>query len=225
MFSEIEKEYRKDLLDQRFAVYYWPKAALIAVLALIFAMIPNFEYWMAFIAAVAILLGIAVLFFVRELEIARRKYPEVRAQQNLVAMVREYYNIDDRLRMDNLVADLARHNIRNENDLKLTLDYYQSRLPGDSRPNLLEWFLTMIVTVSSVTIVTYDEELGMVDLPKLFEILWATMIIVAPFLIAKLIAAGISQSRNKIDTILVEDLSYIYVNFANFKKKLEETQL
>lgn len=195
------------------------------MLALIFAMIPNFEYWMAFIVAVAILLGVAVFFFVRELEIARRKYPEVRAQQNLVAMVREYYDIDDRLRVDNLVADLARHNIRNENDLKLTLDYYQSRLPGDSRPNLLEWVLTMIVTVSSVTIVTYDEELGMVDLPKLFEILWATMIIVAPFLIAKLIAAGISQSRNKIDTILVEDLSYIYVNFANFKKKLQETQL
>ena len=40
-------------------------------------------------------------------------------------------------------------------------------------------------------------------------------------LLAKLISYAIDNSRTKVDTSLVEDLAYIYVNFDRFRERLE----
>ena len=46
--------------------------------------------------------------------------------------------------------------------------------------------------------------------------------ILTPIIIVKLMKVGITRSRYKAETILVEDLAYIYVNFDKFQEKLKQ---
>lgn len=92
-----------------------------------------------------------------------------------LAKLRAYVVTDDLMRIDNLVQDLACHNIIKD-DLQVTMSYFQTRLPA----------------------------------------------ILTPIIIVKLMKVGITRSRYKAETILVEDLAYIYVNFDKFQEKLKQ---
>lgn len=46
--------------------------------------------------------------------------------------------------------------------------------------------------------------------------------ILTPIIIAKLMKIGITRSRYKAETLLVEDFAYIYVNFDKFEEKLKQ---
>lgn len=74
-------------------------------------------------------------------------------------------------------------------------------------------------------VVAYDDGTGAVELAKLVNILaptfGITLLLLTPFLLAKLISYAIDNSRTKVDTSLVEDLAYIYVNFDRFRERLE----
>lgn len=226
MLSEIEKEYRKGLQERRFNAYYWPRAALVVFAAILGALIFNSHYWWIYGIAVVLLLAFVVIFFLKDIRVASKEYESVRASKGMVAKLQAYFAADDAMRLDNLIKDLARNQIRTKDELRLTLDYFQNRLPGNSRPNILEWVITTVITLSSIIIVTYDDEMGDINLPKLLSAFGSTVIValvfLTPIMIFKIIAVSISKSRNKLDTILVEDLAYIYVNFDKFERQLQK---
>lgn len=131
---------------------------------------------------------------------------------------------DDRRHLENLLDDLARHKIQTKDDINLTLNFFQSRLPGNAKPNLIGWVLTAVIALPSIVIVAYDDLIGTINLHKLIPIFASTrvvaLIILTPFIIVKIISAAMSISRNKVDTSLVEDLAYIYVHFDEYQAKL-----
>lgn len=131
---------------------------------------------------------------------------------------------DDRRHLENLLDDLARHKIQTKDDINLTLNFFQSRLPGNAKPNLIGWVLTAVIALPSIVIVAYDDLIGTINLHKLIPIFASTrvvaLIILMPFIIVKIISAVMSISRNKVDTSLVEDLAYIYVHFDEYQAKL-----
>lgn len=226
MFSDIEREYKKALQQNRFFAYYWPKVILVVIIAVICDLALGVNRWMVYGCLVLLLVVLVGLFFVREFYVAHRTIKQVHESKGIIAKVQAYIAADDALRIRNLAIDLAHHGIHTKADLELALGYYQSCLPGNSRPNLLEWVLTAAVAVSSVIIVAYDDAMGTIDTKKLISVFGSTLavalIILTPFIIAKLISASISRSRNKIDTSIVEDLSYICVHFEQFRPILEK---
>ncbi len=225
MFSDIEKEYKKGLQEKRFSVFYWPKATILVTLALCLDLMLNINRWLVYGCLVAILLALVVFFFAGEFYRAHNAIEGVRKGKGLAAKTVAYFAADDTARINHLVLDLARHDIRTKRDLEITLNYFQARLPANTRPNLLEWILTVLITFSSIVIVTYDDSVGTISLHRLYSVvgsaLVVALIILTPLILAKLISAGISSSRNKIDTVLVEDLAYIYVHFDTYQKILE----
>lgn len=226
MFDEIEREYQKGLQEKRFIAYYWPRAMIIVLVATSLSFLIGFHRWIVYGCAVVIFVGLVAIFFAREYYHAHKTMESVRQSKHLTTKLSAYFKVDNTRRIDKLVRDLARHNLRTKDDLKITLDYFQSRLPINKKPNLLEWIFTAVVALSSVVIVTYDSSINTINTHRLVAVLAPTvvvaLIILTPFIIAKLISTGISRSRNKVDTSLVQDLAYIYVNFEKFKDKLEE---
>lgn len=224
LFSEIEREYKKGLQQKRFIAYYWPCAALVVVLAIVFALVFSSLRWLIYGCAVIIFCMLAIAFLVWEYHHAGKLFRSVRISKTFSAKLAAYYIADDKRRIDNLVDDLARHQIRTKDDILLTLNYFQTRLPGNTKPNLLGWVLTAVITLSSIVIVAYDGSIGTINLHRLIPIFGSTLVvallILTPVIIAKIISTTMSISRNKIDSSLVEDLAYIYVHFDQYHERL-----
>lgn len=225
MFSEIEKQYKKGLQQRRFLAYYWPWAILIVATAILLDFGLGYNRWLVYGCAVLTLLILVLIFFMRDLHRASRSFHTVRDSKGITAKKSAYFAADDERRISMLADDLARHHINTKDDLALTLSYYQGRLPENTRPNLLSWILTAVITLVSIVVVAYDDSIGTINLRKLIPIFFSTVtvaaIILTPFIIARIISALISNSRSKVETILVEDLAYIYVNYEKYRHQLE----
>lgn len=224
MFDDIEREYKKDLQGKRFVTYYWPRALAVILVAVLLDLVLGKHRWLVYGFAVLLFVVFAAIFFLKEYYHAHRTMESVRQGKSLTTKMTAYFKVDDTKRIEKLVADLRHHNLHTKSDVKLTLDYFQSRLPVNSRPNLSEWIFTTVIALSSIVIITYDNSINTISLHKLFAVfapsVAVALIILTPFILAKLILAGISRSHNKIDTSLVQDLAYIYVHFEKYEKKL-----
>lgn len=225
MFSDLEKNYQAGLPQTRFLRFYRPRAliAVLAALAIDFSF--DFNRWLVYGIMVAALLILILVDFLQDFLHAHKDFPEIRKAKTLPEKFSAYIGADDRRRIDRLVADLHRHHLRTRADLLLALQYYERRQRTEAQTSVLEWILTAAVAILSLVVVAYDDGTGAVELAKLVNILaptfGITLLLLTPFLLAKLISYAIDNSRTKVDTSLVEDLAYIYVNFDRFRERLE----
>ena len=216
MFDNIEREYKKGLQAKRFTNYYWPRVIVIIVAAILLTLSLNNYRWLIYGCAVVIFALIVALFFLKEYRRMRKNYTNNPAS---------YTKADNSKRIENLVSDLERHNLHTKSDIKLALDYFESRMPVNTRPRLLDWIFTTVIALVSIVILTYDNTINTINLHRLVAVfapsLVVALIILTPFIIARLIYTGIARAHNKLDTSLVQDLAYIYVNFKKYQKQLE----
>lgn len=221
MFTEIERAYRKGLREQRFSVYYWPKALITIVLTIVLVYGLGFQDWVVYILATAILLGFAIYFLIKDVREIIGERPDL----TLYARLRTYFVEDDEVRISNLLVDLYEHGLEEKSDLKLAIDYFERRRPILTRPSLLEWLLSAIVALASLIVIVYDESTGVIDNVKFSAILGATfelsLVVILPIFAVRLFMAHTDSVRRKLDSILVEDLAYIYVNFDEYLEQLE----
>lgn len=226
MFSEIEKEYKKGLQERRFFAYYWPRAIIVVALALVGDLTFNFNRWLVYGIMVLLLLLFVVMFFLRDFRRGLKQVePEKLQQTSRRHRIKIILKAEDEIRINNLIADLRRHNLRTKSDLELAINYFERNRPVASKPNLLEWTLSIAVTLSSIVLLAYDTDTGVIDAKKFVSAFGSTMtialVVLTPVILAKLISARISAARTKVDSFLTEDLAFIYVNFDQYKKQLE----
>lgn len=228
MFSEIEKEYRKSVQERRYWSYYIKWAAPITVVAIVLSLIFRHLYGLIHLVTVMLLVGLLVIFIVRDIKATDEMARAVRRKRGIAAKLQSYFETDDTIRVNNLVANLAKHDIRTKEDLKLAIEYYELRLPMNTKPNLMDWILTTIVTVASVALVAYDEATSTIDVQKFLNVFISALIVAAicitPILVFKIVRYILSRFRNRVDTILVEDLAEIYVNFEGYEERFEKAK-
>lgn len=228
MFSEIEKEYRKSVQERRYWAYYIKWAVPITVIAIVLSLIFRHLYGLIHLVTVMLLVGLLVIFIVRDIKATDEIARVVRRKKGVVAKLQSYFETDDAMRVNNLVANLVKHDIRTKEDLKLAIEYYESRLPMNTKPNLMDWILTTIVTVASVALVAYDEATSTIDVQKFLNVFISALIVAAicitPILVFKIVRYILSRFRNRVDTILVEDLAEIYVNFEGYEERFEKAK-
>lgn len=228
MFSEIEKEYRKSVQERRYWAYYIRWAVPITVVAAVLSLVFRYLYGMILFVTTVLLVGILITFIVRDIKATEEMARAVRRKRGIIAKLQSYFETDDAMRVNNLVTNLTKHDIRTKEDLKLAIEYYESRLPMNTKPNLMDWILTTIVTVASVALVAYDEATSTIDVQKFLNVFISALIVAAicitPILVFKIVRYALSRFRNRVDTILVEDLAEIYVNFEGYEGRFEKTK-
>lgn len=224
MFSEIEKEYKKGLQERRFFAYYWPRAIIVVVLALMADLGFNFHRWAVYGIMLGVLILFVMLFFIRDYRRGLRELDLSNTSRR--HRIKLYLKADDEIRINNLLSDLARHHIHTKTELELTISYFERNRPVASKPNLLEWTLSIAVTLSSIVLLAYDTDTGVINAQKFISAFGSTMtialVILTPAIIAKLISNRISSARTKLDSALIEDLAFIYVNFDKYSQRLSE---
>lgn len=227
MFDEIEKEYQSKSQAKRFSDYYWPRVLIVVLVAIILNFIFSKYHWLLYGCAIIFFMFIVGFFFLKEYHHAHKTIKTVRESRSFSTKYAAYSKADHTQRIDGLIASLARHNICTKSDIKLALDFFQSRLPANTKPKLLDWISTTIIALVSIIIITYDSSINTINIHRFFNV-FAPSVVVAlllltPFIIARLIFISISQSHDKMDTGLIQDLAYIYINFDKYQEKLKRS--
>lgn len=226
MFSEIEKKYRKDLQERRFSAFYWPRAIIVVALALLADFTLGLNRWIVYGVMVALLLLFVAFFFIRDWRRSLlRVDPEKLQQTSRRRRAKVVLKSDDEIRINNLLADLKKHNIHTEADLEIAINYFERSRPVISKPSIPEWTLSIAVTLSSIVLLAYDTDTGVINTQRFITTFGSTttiaIAILTPAIISKLISSRISATRTKADASLTEDLAFIYVNFEQYRSQLE----
>lgn len=228
MFDEIEKEYRKGVQERRYLTYYVRRAIPITLIAIVLSLVFRKLYLVIYILTIMVLIGLAVVFFVRDVQAMDETPKAIRRKKDVKARLKNYFEVDNVRRVDGLVGVLRQHGVTTQEDLKIALDYYESQLPVATKPNLVNWILTTLVAVASIAIVTYDEATSTIDVRKFLSIFVSALVVavmcVTPVLVFKVARYSMTRFRNRVDTILIEDLAYIYINFEKYRGKLKNDE-
>lgn len=222
MFSEIEKDYRKGLQEARFWRFYGWRSLVAIVLAMVVIFVLGVNSWLAAGCLSVILVGLVAWFFWKDTKIVLGKRVQ---RKSVVERLVEYFREDDKLRVKNLLVDLKRHGVQTREEIKIALDYYERKQPVQTKTGILEWVLSVAVALVSIVVVAYDEASATVDMEKLFNILKPTLglivAIIVPIVVAKMVVNFLAVPRAKLDSILVEDLAIIYMQYDKFEDKLK----
>lgn len=222
MFSEIEKDYRKGLQEARFWRFYGWRSLVAIVLAMVVIFVLGVNSWLAVGCLSVILVGLVAWFFWKDTKIVLGKRVQ---RKSVIERLVEYFREDDKLRVKNLLVDLKRHGVQTREEIKIALDYYERKQPVQTKTGILEWVLSVAVALVSIVVVAYDEASATVDMEKLFNILKPTLglivAIIVPIVVAKMVVNFLAVPRAKLDSILVEDLAIIYMQYDKFEDKLK----
>lgn len=223
MFSDIEREYKKNLteLDHRFKSYYWPWAIAVLALALVADFLLKWNRWLVYGTVIIALAILVALFFFQDYRRERKKLPQKTPQYTR----REIYtNTDDKRRIEELVVDLRKYHLTTRDDIKTALEYFERKMPVNDKSSLLEWLATAVIALASIVILAYDDDLGGVNLQRFIGMFGSafalSLALLAPIVIGKAISLRVNGSQAELDARLVEDLAFIYVNYNDFEKAL-----
>ncbi len=221
MFNDIEKSYRKDLSEKRFWRFYTWRAAVLVVIALVLVYYFHWNNWAVSAGLGVLLVGLILYFFWREIHRAVDKLGKHTLREKLML----YHDNEGYMRLNNLLLILHKYNIRTKDDLKLVLNHFESRQPTPTKPNVLEWVVSVMIALVSVVVIAYNESTRSIDIGKLTTILITTvsfaLVVLMPVLVIAIARAAIQTRRAKTDFILIEDLAYIIINFEKYSSQLE----
>ncbi len=225
MFDAIEKSYKRDAAEQRYNKIYWPLAVILCLVAIIFSYTTSLNIFLIVGVLALVLLAIVVLFFYLDIKKLGQSHAKLRDTNGVIATLRAYFAVNDEARLDNLIKSLRQLNIRTSDDVKVMIEYFEHKLPSPAKPSLFSGTLSLILSIGTLVIVAYDDSINTINVSRLVSVLVPTIsvaiIILLPFLLAQIVISVMNSIRRKKDTALVEDLIYIYINFATLEKRLK----
>lgn len=137
-----------------------------------------------------------------------------------------YVDQCDNRRLNNLVSNLKRYDIKTKSDVKIILDYFNGNNTVKIESSFMGWVVSVSLTLVSFIEIVYNEKTKALDYTKIEVILGSTIGVIIPFvvfvLVIKFIINRIFFSKEQIRTNLVDDLFYIYIHFNNYKNQLSK---
>lgn len=222
MFKEIEKEYKGTLKENKFNSFYWKNAGFACIVSLIISKLINNT--LAIIFCYIYIITKLIIYFYKDYKETTKKINL--KKESITKRVKIYISQIKPNHVDNVLNILSSYNFRTKNDLKLVIDYYNSKQPITLESSPLGWIVSVALTIASFIEIAYDSNTQTINFNKLSLILNSTSIyiilIVIPIIIIKFIINIIIIPKRKLYSQLSEDLSFIYLNFNKYKNKLSK---
>lgn len=219
MFQEIEKDYKMQLKENKFNKFYWISAIILIALTTIFKNFFINKYYIIYI-----ILGILlIIYFIFDY---KKTLKNIKLSNNIIKNLKIYVNQIHVGRINCLINNMKKYNIKTKNDIKLTIDYYNNKQPIKVESSYLSWIVSSVLTLSSFVQIAYDSEKQILDYTKISIILESSLGIIicflVPTIIIKSIISSIIFSKEKLHSDISEDLTYIYFNFNKYKNQLSK---
>lgn len=219
MFQEIEKDYKKQLKENKFNKFYWTNATILIIMASMFKDFFINKYYLIYI----ILIILLIVYFILDY---RKTLKNIKLSNNVIKNLKIYLNQIHIDRINRLIHNMKNYNIKTKNDIKLVIDYYNNKQPIKVESSFLGWLVSFVLTLSSFLQIAYDSENQTFDYTKISIILGSSLGIIicllVPILIIKFIISNIIFSKEKLHSDISEDLTYIYFNFNKYTNQLNK---
>ena len=119
---------------------------------------------------------------------------------------------------------LKQNSIKTKDDLKLVIEYYISEKPNKTKQNYLEFIVSIAFAIASFIGIGYKAETNSINKAILSDISTSTIIIIlsffGPIFVVKYIIETIRNPKDKKVSNLISDLTFIYLNYDKYKKRL-----
>lgn len=227
MFEQIEKEYKKSSKERIFNKFYWLNVIFIFIVASILSMIDENFHLIRYYFIFGWVIITVIVYFIYDYSKTMKKMKAKKSEKNL-SKISLYVNYNEEMHINSLINILSKYNYRTKNDLKLAIDYYNSKQPIEVESSFLAWIVSTALTISSFIEIAYDSETKTLDYQKISIILGSTIgymiCIFIPVFFLKIIINSVILPKKKIQSQLSGDLSYIYLNFNKYKNKLTKKE-
>ena len=218
MFENIEKEYRKKSKEVKFTMFYWTSAIISTIVfstSKISDNVKNYNF-------ITIILLVIIYLIIDYKKTMKRN---IKSKKNkLFRNLKIYLNILKNGNLSNLITLLKMHNFKTKNDIKLAIDYFNSKRSIRIESSFWGHIVSTLVSIASILAVAYDPITQKIDYTKI-SVIYGTstgyiLIAIVPIILIKLIINNIAFSKEKLHLELSDKLSYIYINFDKFKNQL-----
>lgn len=212
MFEDLMRKYKKDSREMKFNIFYW----FFSILILPFSLYFNFSLLFVFILLIIANVSYFLIDYFKIMKNTNAK------EKGIKSRIKAYNNKIEKLKFDSIIKLLKQYNIKTKSDLKFAIDYFISEKPIKTVPNLLELIITIFFSLAAFIGVAYNTETKSLNIEMINKTIDSTLAVLlctlVPILIVKFIIDIFKNPKDKRYTNLINDLSYIYVNFDKFKK-------
>ena len=223
MFKDIEKNYKKNLIETKFNKFYWITSFLLILGSSLLQISDNIKPYFIYTLLFIFVIGYFIINYIKTM-----KNVNIKKKINIIEKLKIYSNEVEKQNFNNIILLLKQYNFKTKNDLKLAIDYYNSEKPIKVESDYLGWIVSISLTLSSFIEIAYNTETQAIDTTKISVILGSALGIIIGFLIPiiifKIIINKSFTSKKTIRSNLSDDLSYIYLNFDKYKNQLSKKQ-
>ena len=222
MFTNILNEYKNNSHERKLNIFYWSIALVLIILSTIIKTFTNLNTIIICIPLFTILIIVMTIYLIKDYKkLTKNQLKEKKLKDKLIIYVEEI----NKQRINKLIDSLKAYNISTKTNLKIALDFYNNEKPKKLESDYLGWIVSSALTISSFIEIAYDSQNQTIDMTKFSVIMGSTIgyiiIIIFGIGMIKSIISGIIIPKQKSQSEIVEDLTYIYINYTNFKNKLE----
>lgn len=218
MYSNIEKEYKKELNERKFHTYYCYSIMIITIAVALLSLFFKMSNTLIYILYFSFLVLSILLFFYKNYT-KTMKTAKINKKEKFKVKIKEYANQIEAMRITQLAETLRKYNFKTKEDLKLAIEYYSNKQPRKIKSDFWSWIVSISLTFASLIGITYNEAEKRIDQEKLATIMGSTLgfiiIIVFSVWIIKQFINLIIFPKYELYTNLSEDLTYIYLNFKS----------
>lgn len=213
MLNEIKNNYLKNIKENKFRHFYLINALIILTIYYLLKLLYNKE--INYIITIEIIVFIFLYFYIDYIKTVKRtkKYSKLKDKLN------NYFNTYKNDRINYLISLLKKHNIKKKDDLKFIINQFNFDKEIKIKTDIIGIFITISVAILSFIEITYNEITHKIDYQKIGMILTPAMKIIFLMLIIYIIIYFFIFSKNKSNTLLIDDLTYIYFNYNHYREK------
>lgn len=222
MYEIIEKEFKKNNPYQKYRIYYWVYFFMIFIVMVTLHFIFKINGWILWI----ILYFVFILSIYVYVKYKTKKYfgKERFKKDTFKRLLHTYIQNLNSIITDRLVNTLKENNVNNKDKIRILIDYYNKNKPLNTKLNPLEIIASIFVSLASLVVIAYNDITKQLDINTFVYILYYTFIItlfiLLPMILIHFIFKSLFLSKEFLNSSLLGELTYIYMNYENYKEKL-----
>lgn len=224
MYEIIEKEFKKDNPYKKYRIAYWINFfALVIITNLLNIIFKINNCFLAFITSLLFLISVFTFIYWK----IKKSYNKSEFKKyGFKKLLKKYIQNLNATITRNLINTLKENNINSKDKIKILIDYYNRKEPINTKSNFTSVIADFFITIASIVVIAYNDVTGIIETNKFINIISFTFLIAAITIILtltiKLIFRSIFFSKEYHNSSLLEELTYIYMNYEEYETKLNK---
>lgn len=223
MYELIEKEFKKNNPYKKYRIIYWVYCFILVLIVNLINIV--FKINNLVLVIITFLTFIISVFMFIYFKIKKNYSKKKFKKYKFIKLLKEYVQNLNLTITKNLIVTLKENNVNSKDKLKILIDYYNRKGPISIKTGFTSIIADLFVTIASIVVIAYNDITKILNINTVINIVYysliATLIIFILTVMIKYIYRGIFPQNEYYNSSLLDELTYIYMNYNHYKNKLK----